>query len=113
MTSIQSLFDTWRGQPDAVHRDQLVAFALHYDNSDHLPHYSTDMKASLSAMSEAWGVMEEHAPAQVICSSDHSGCRVEWWMDEGDHLITPTFSSEAESRAFAAFAFASIEADPS
>lgn len=77
-----------------------------------LPHYVSNLADAQRAMDQAWMLMEESAPVRLVCHVAPRGgkggreCRVEWWPDDGSHVVTPTFERESESRAFAVFAFA-------
>lgn len=100
---------------DGRQRDRMVADVLGVSVADDaLPHYTTSLQDAQQAMDRAWVLMEEAAPVRISCHVALAGaegrkqCHVEWWPADGDHLTTPTFTTEAESRAFAAFVFASL-----
>lgn len=113
MASLDPFFQQWRDRTSSGGKDLLVAQALGLipKEGDQPPHYSTDLNHARAAMDAAWQLMEESAPVRIVINKHHADqvCHVEWWPDDGDHFVTPNFNSEAESRAFAAFAFAELE----
>ncbi|MBF0369014.1 MAG: hypothetical protein HQL52_06095 [Magnetococcales bacterium] len=117
MASIESLFAHWNSLEDLRAKDRLLAKLLDGTADGEPPHYCTDLAKAQEAMDQAWAFVEEAAPIRVSChirgnaQGGGQNCHVEWWPDDDTHLVTPTFSTEAESRAFAAFVFASLEAD--
>ena len=129
---IDALYSEWQeaGSPRA--RDRLLAAALGGevtgDGDPHvqwhhrgrperepLPPYTTNLNVAAQAMDQAWETLEEFAPHQIHCQRDpdnptqRGDCFVEWWPDEETHVFTPRFPTEAETRAFAAFAFARLQ----
>ncbi|MBF0285126.1 MAG: hypothetical protein HQL51_11785 [Magnetococcales bacterium] len=117
MPTVEELHARWQAVEEPRERDKLVARALGEKNGKgKTPHYVSDLLEAQRAMDKAWRAMEEAAPARIVCQvargtgRKERHCHVEWWPDDGSHVATPTFASEAESRAFAAFVFASLQA---
>jgi len=130
---IEVLYDEWRRVADPRTRDRMVAEALAGEvvevggaiqvrwrhegrvPEESLPAFSTNLNDAARAMEYAWESVEEVAPFRIHCrrNPDHprqrGDCQVEWWPDEESHVATPHFSTEAEGRAFAAFAFARLQ----
>jgi len=130
---IEALYDEWQAAGDPHTRDRMVAEALggevverggeiqvrwHHEGvppEEPLPAYTTNLNDAARAMDQAWESVEEFAPVQLHCRRDpdhphrRGDCVVEWWPDEESHVATPHFPTEAESRAFAAFAFARLQ----
>ncbi len=130
---IEALYEEWQKGGDARTRDRMVAEALggevvqvgdevrvrwHHEGvppEETLPAYTTNLNAAARAMDQAWEMVEEFAPVRLHCRRDpehperRGDCTVEWWPDEESHVATPHFPTEAESRAFASFAFARLQ----
>ncbi len=130
---IEALYDEWRQAGDPRTRDRMVAEALGGEvveaggavqvrwrhegqvPEEPLPAFTTNLNDAARAMDYAWESVEEAAPFRIHCRRDpdhprqRGDCRVEWWPDEENHVATPHFPSEAEGRAFAAFAFARLQ----
>ncbi|HBB40307.1 MAG: hypothetical protein COW73_03155 [Nitrospirae bacterium CG18_big_fil_WC_8_21_14_2_50_70_55] len=130
---IKVLYDEWQRGGGLRTRDRLVATALggevveaggaprvrwHHEGlvpEEELPTYTTNLNDAARAMDQAWEGVEEAAPVRILCQRDpnhprqRGDCLVEWWPDEENHVATPRFASEAEGRAFAAFAFARLK----
>ncbi|WP_143711400.1 hypothetical protein [Magnetococcus marinus] len=116
MNAVDKFYGQWQSQAGPHGRDALLARLLGDDES-HMPCYCTNIGDAQSAMDRAWLLLEESAPVRIACHVAGQGrdtggrrCHVEWWPDDGEHYTTPQFESEAESRAFAAFAFLKLEA---
>nr|CRH04998.1 conserved protein of unknown function [Candidatus Magnetococcus massalia] len=115
---VRRLFAMWQEQGSVRNKEHLLAGMLgDPKRGGDTPHYCSDIKLAQDAMDRAWNLLEEYAPVRVACHVEGDGaskegrsCHVEWWPEDGDHIATPTFDSEAESRAFAAFAFLKLEA---
>ncbi|RMF86074.1 MAG: hypothetical protein D6739_03685 [Nitrospirae bacterium] len=130
---IEALYEEWQQATGPRERDRMVAEALggevfatpeglrvrwHHEGlpaEEPLPEYTTHLTAAARAMDQAWDLVEEFAPVRIHCRRDpnhptqRGDCVVEWWPDEESHVATPRFPTEAESRAFAAFAFARLQ----
>lgn len=80
-----------------------------------LPPVLTSLTHAQKAMDRAWAMMEESAPLRVSCTVKRAAdgkchnCLVEWWFDDDTHIVTPNFATETESRAFAAYVFATLK----
>lgn len=132
MSTLEQLYAEWQRETGPRARDCLVARALggsilegdsllrvqwKHHGIQILPHYCSNLQDAQAAMDQAWSLMEEEAPVRVHCSLEQSAetgrrhCTVTWWLNDEIHCVTPCFDSEAESRAFAAFAFSRQEAD--
>ncbi|MBF0187158.1 MAG: hypothetical protein HQL50_04460 [Magnetococcales bacterium] len=111
MERLDSLYDRWRQIGDLRCRDKALASLLggSLGKTGKIPRFCSRTSDAQRAMDRAWAHLEENAPYRVSCSDSGRKCRVEWWPDEDEHLVTPLFSTEAESRAFAAFAFTMLE----
>ncbi|MEG3640903.1 hypothetical protein [Magnetococcus sp. PR-3] len=118
MNVVERLFNQWQAQPESRAKDELLASVLGDNRSGtSIPRYCTDIGEAQVAMDRAWMLLEESAPVRIACHVEGHGrqdggrqCHVEWWPEDGAHHATPEFESEAESRAFAAFAFLKMEA---
>ncbi|MBF0611392.1 MAG: hypothetical protein G8345_08645 [Magnetococcales bacterium] len=113
--TMAALHQQWLQTNSSQEKDDLVAWALGTAQPDQPPPpYSTDLIYAQQAMDRAWILMEETAPVRISCNLSNAGpqghrqCYVEWWPADGSHVLTPCFTTEAESRAFAAFVFAKL-----
>jgi hypothetical protein len=119
MTTISKLYEKWCAQPDHGARDRLLSQVLVGDgNSAGEPlAYCSNLEDANKAVNQAWGGVEEETAPRYTCLVDETAeegrkkCVVEWWPDDNTHIATPRFETEAEAKAFAAYVFASLEAE--
>jgi hypothetical protein len=119
MPTVKKLYEIWRSQPDNQARNRLVAEVLGIETQENgaIPDYCDNPNDAEKAVVKAWGSVEEETAPRYNCLIGETAqqgkkqCVIEWWPDDNTHIVTPRFETESEAKAFAAYLFATLEAE--